>query len=137
MKKILAGLLSAVVLVAFSAYAEKPEGKVKGEKKEMKAGGGKEAVEELTLTGKISKQGAEQKNAEGKPGKGVKYTLTTEDGTAVQLPRVGKDSTIEMDKYLDKDVTVVGEGKQMEKGGKKTIHLRSIKSVEEVKVEAK
>jgi len=99
--------------------------KEKKEKKEKKAKAPKAPLQELTLEGKITKT--------EKKGK-ASYVLTTADGAKVSLktPKAKKGAeapAINLEDYVDADVTLVGQGSQSEKKGKKQISLKTITSI--------
>jgi len=126
-------LISAVaVSLAFatvSASAQRKEGG-RPAKDAVKA-----PIEELVLTGKITKEETLKAGKEGKETKIVKYTLTEADGTAVNLSRLKKAGaeTIDLVKYVDKDVKITGKGwTETNKNGKKIVHVVSITTIEEV-----
>ena len=115
------------------------------EKKEHKekAAGEKAAkveapLQDLTLTGKITKE--EKAGKEGKAAK-VTYTLTTTDGVAYVLPEAKKAkegaAAIKLDDNLNADVKVVAKGREMDKDGKKIVHVVEIVSIEKVVAPAK
>ena len=89
------------------------------------------AAEAISVSGKLSKEQKTIKSKkEGVPDKTVSsYAVTTADGVKVMLPN-SKNVTAEvMDGMLDKDVTVTGTGRTMERDGKKVIYLMTLKSV--------
>lgn len=139
MRKFMAVLAGgAFLFVAVNAMGEeaaKPKAEGKAAKHEVKKEAAAEALEAITLQGKVSKHTQEAKKAGEAPV--VKYVLTTADGLTVDLPKVGKDSGIDFSKLVDKTVKVVGEGKRAEKQGKAVVRLKTVTSADEVKEPAK
>jgi hypothetical protein len=147
MKKILICAMTAAVFqfAALCSVVQAQEtgtggGKAVGEK----AAGEKErpAITDLTVSGKITKE--EKQGREGKTI--VHYVLTDAAGNKVMLPgngkhnwgrhgdeKAGKDeqaAAINLEEYVNKDVTIVGKGFQKEREGKKMTHLVSITKIE-------
>ena len=135
MKRLLA--MSAAVLVALSsavcvrAQAQEPGGgKAKVEKE-------KPALTDMTLTGKVTKE-----EKQGKEGKTIiRYILTDTAGNTVMLPGGGKHGkhhegeqavSVNLEEFVNKDVTIVGKGFQKEKEGKKMTRLVEITKIDAV-----
>ena len=122
----------ALALVTVSAYAQKKQGMhgAAPAKDTVKA-----PLEDLTLTGKVGQTETTRKGKDGVETKVVKYTLTETDGTIVSLGNISKAGAAPVDlaKYVGKDVKIVGQGRtETNKVGKKTTHLMSIATIEEV-----
>lgn len=135
-----AGVVALSVAVAF---AQDDAGKAKHEKKadapkaEKKVGEAKPKAEapkvemkEMTVEGMLSK--VEGKDKEGKPTTSLK--MVTDDGTAVALPRMkaGDAAAPNLENYAGSRVKIVGMGTEREAKGKKSILLKSIKTIEKV-----
>ena len=105
-------------------------GKVKCEKE-------KPALTDMTLAGKVTKE-----EKQGKEGKTiVHYILTDAAGSKVMLPGGGKHgkhhegeqaTSVNLEEFINKDVTIVGKGFQKEKDGKKTTRLVEITKIDVV-----
>lgn len=140
--KLLIALLTIVGLgLGSAAYANEEAAAAKAaDKPDVKAAAPAVAkpaaisMEKISLTGKLTK---EEKTFKGKDGKDMKkaiYTLTTSDGTVAHLPalKTAKDGeeAMDYDKYVDKDVTMTGEGMSREISGKKKVMFKSIASID-------
>jgi len=137
MKKFISALMIAGLLVAISTVAS-AEGKEKKEKKEREGKPAKEKVEqaplqEMTLKGEVTKD--EKPGKEGKPAR-ISYLLV--DGeTKIRLPQAkakkGKGeeqpAAYNLDDYVGMKVTIVGEGREQERKGKKSVTLVKITSI--------
>ena len=93
---------------------------------------------DMTMTGKVTKE-----DKQGKDGKTfAHYVLTETDGTKVMLPsgkhpgRHGElqaaatNNPVNLDEYVDKNVTVAGKGFQTEKNGKTITRLTTITKID-------
>lgn len=126
MKRIIVMLAVVVSLVGISAFAGDGE---EGEKPK-KAKKAQPQLADLTLNGKISKM--EKKNPKGGAAT-VSYTLTDADGNKIALPKNAKDAdgkVIAFDEYVDADVKIVAKGMEKERGGKKSVMIKTIVSIE-------
>lgn len=110
MKRLLVSMLVLGFVASMTALAEEKKADAAKASTEVKA---PEAAKDITVCGKISKDGE-------------KLVLTTDKGVKVDLP-----ASADAEKMVGKEVKVVGHGKEAD--GK--IHLKSIKSV--VPAEAK
>jgi hypothetical protein len=118
MKRIVSLLIAVAVLSVPVTMMAKEKGEHKGEKE------GAGPAKELTLTGKLTKKevGMEEKK--------VVFILKLADGTEVKVPepkaKEGAD-VIKLADFVDKDVTITGEGIEKEgKEGKKIVILKSV-----------
>ena len=95
-------------------------------KVEKKAKKNRPAVElkELVLRGTVAKQEKERK---GK--KVVTYQLQEQSGLKINLPKA-KD--IDLDEFVDREVTVTGKGTETEHKGKKVVTIKKITEVRPV-----
>lgn len=129
----------AVVFASFvvsAGYVMAGEGKGKGEGK-VKGDKAAVALEDITLTGKISKTEA------GKAGV-VHFVLTDAEGNKIKLPKAvsakggeGEGAAvIKLEDFVDAQVEVVGKGRVEEKEGKKVTVLKSVSSVKKVEAKA-
>ena len=116
-------LLGATAQAQFEMEDMPEETAPKVEKKERKKRPAKPAVElkELTLRGTIAKQEKERK---GK--KLVTYQLQEQSGLKITLP---KAKGIDLDQFVDQEVTVTGQGSETKRKGKKVVMLRKITDV--------
>ncbi len=126
MKRLIAmGIAASVFLMPVVVSLAQEEGKAKAGGEKRKGG----ELKELTLTGKVTKE----EKKEGEKTRTV-YTLTTADGVKVRLPtpKPAKEGeqAINLNDFVDQDVTVVGKGNESEKEGKKSIHLVTITKIE-------
>lgn len=122
-----------------NVYAEDGDGPKK-EKKAKKAKKEQPQMEEMTITGKITK--AEKKGKGDKVS--VAYTLTDAAGNKISLPtpkapKKGKKegeapaaeaAVINLEEFVDANVTLVGKGYSKEAKGKKRIYIKTIEKIE-------
>ena len=135
MKRLFAVSTAALVALSSAVYVsaqtnEPAGGKAIGEKE-------KPALADMTVTGKVTKE--EKQGKEGKTM--VRYILTDTAGNTVMLPGGGKHGkhrqdeqaiTVNLEEYVNKDVTIVGKGFQKEKEGKKMTRLVEITKIDAV-----
>ena len=137
MKKLLmCGMIAAVFQFAALCSVVQAQattncsGKAVGEKE-------KPALADMTLTGKVTKE--EKQSKKGKTI--VHYILTDTAGNTVMLPGGGKHGkhrkdkqaiSVNLEEYVNKDVTIVGKGFQKEKEGKKITRLVEITKIDVV-----
>src|ERR1035437_459457 len=138
MKRLLA--VSTAVLVALSSAVyvsaqtnEPKDGKAKCEKD-------KPALTDMTVTGTVTKE--EKQSKKGKTF--VHYVLTDSTGNTVMLPGAGKhggrhegtesvqSTPVNLEEYVNKDVTIVGKGRQIEREGKTITRLVEITKIDVV-----
>ncbi|MFO7870598.1 MAG: hypothetical protein R6V03_04105 [Kiritimatiellia bacterium] len=133
------GLLGTTAVLAGDDFEDPEGGAKKKEKREKKP---KQPLEQLELTGVLRK--TEKQNKKGKVA--VTYTLETEDGCSVRLPKVQAPKkkkgdqeappAVDLDACVGERVVVKGRGRETERKGKKIIHLMKIDSVEQVQAAA-
>ena len=125
---------------------DKPAGGAKVEKAEKGEKGGKQALEDIVVTGKLTKQ--EAKGREGKkPAEGATaaapaahYVVTDANGQVIniapQKPAEGAAApAIDLEKYVGKQVTVTGKGRTHEpkkEGEAKKTYIVEVLRVDEV-----
>jgi hypothetical protein len=97
---------------------EEPAPKLEKKAKKKKPAG---ALKELTLRGTIVRQ---EKEKQGK--KQVTYQLQEQSGLKVRLP---KAKNIDLDEFVDREVTVSGQGTETERKGRKVVALRKITEI--------
>jgi hypothetical protein len=124
MKRFIALTVMFAFVAASVCFAE--EGKKEKQKGEAKPKAEKAVVElkDLVLTGKLTK-----KEADGK----VSYVLTTADGEVmIPAPKAKKDAAavINLDNFVDQEVTVTGKGMEKEKDGKKKVMVKEVTNIE-------
>lgn len=109
-------------------------------KKEKKAKKEHPPMEEMTISGTITKTEKKSKKGDVR----VRYLLTDDAGNKIFLPtprkprkKKGKKgeaapeaATINFEDFVDAKVTVVGKGYTKEKKGKKYIHLKKIDKID-------
>lgn len=100
------------------APAPAKEKKVKKEKKDAAA---KPALEDLTITGVLSK--SEEKKGEKTT---VKYVLTDGEGKKITIPAAKKGEDLKLDDYVNAAVVVTGTGMKTAKG----VTLKTVTKVE-------
>ena len=113
---------------AAKATAKKPDAKKPGEKKPKKPA---PELEEISVSGKVAK-----KETKGKDGKTYKfYSVSTSDGKSIRLTKsaLGKKSKINLEDYVDAQVTISAKGYEAGKGKKKRIVLKKIEKIEKAK----
>lgn len=124
MKRLLVGMMVLGFVASLTAMAEEKAAKSADKpavEKSAKVKADVPAVE-ITVMGKLSKE-------EGKKeGSKAKFILTTTDGDKIILPET-KAEVADLEKFVGKDVKVVGKGKNKE--GDKKASLKSITSVED------
>ena len=98
-------------------------------------GGERPALTDMTVTGKVTK--AEMQMPDGNTV--ARYVLTDSTGNTVMLPgeHMGppggeQASSVNLEEYMNKNVTIVGKGFQMEQDGNKTTHLVVITKIDVV-----
>ena len=109
MKRIVVGLLAVCLLGSLTVLAEAP-------KKEV-------ALQEITATGKLAKLG-------------TSFTVKEADGTVVKVmvPKAvkeGEAAVADLEKYVGKDVKVVGMGTTKTIKDKTTKTIKTVTSIEE------
>lgn len=118
MKRIVVGLLAVCLLGSLTVLAEEKATAEKAVKKEV-------ILQDITATGKLAKAP-------------MGFTVTEADGTVVKvmLPKAAKEgeaAVVDLDKFIGKDVKVVGMGTtKTNKAGKKSSVIKTVTSVEEV-----
>ena len=142
MKPLIALLAAAGLVVGSAAYAVQeaaPEAKaadkaVDTAKPEKASPVVKPVAEKITFAGKVSKEEKIFKGKEDKEMKKVIYKVTAADGSVVYLPPAKKakegEKALDYDSFVDKDVTVSGEGFSKEKDGKKKVMFMNVKSID-------
>ena len=122
MKSILVGIMVLGFLASMTVSAEDNAATPAADKPAVAKAGkaGAKAMTEISVAGKISKE--EPKTPGGK----VKFVLTTPEGAKIMLPET-KPEVADLEKFIGKDVKIVGAGKEI---GKKAL-LKSITSVTE------
>ena len=152
MKKIVIMMFAAALMIpVLDTYGA--EGKVKKEKvakvKVAKEKQPKAPLEELTITGKISKVeklGKVKPAKDGQPETPAKmstsYTLTLDDGVVVKLPAIkapkakkgeaAPADVINLDDFVDADVTIVAKGTNAEKKGKMVVAIKEVITVTKI-----
>lgn len=147
--------LVAVLAMGLSLRAEEGEGgdmgggdggAPNGGKKEKKGGdkpaGEKKAapqLEELTLTGKLTKTEKSMKDKNGGEKKMEVYSLECTDGAKVTIPppkagKGGEAPAVDLSAFADKNVELVAMGtKRSVKKGDKEVTMYSVKEVKSVK----
>jgi hypothetical protein len=123
-----AGVIALSISGVKAEDQAKPEAPVVTEEKVRHA---KPELKELTIEGVLQKSEHKKKDGTLSP----LITLVTDDGAQVWLPKNGPEANLES--LIGSRVKVVGTGYEMDRGGKKRIGLKSIKSVEKVVVPAK
>ncbi|MHC4874050.1 MAG: hypothetical protein ACYTFY_19545 [Planctomycetota bacterium] len=128
MRKVIVCLLIAFAVCAATVKADEEGAEKKKEKKQ------KPALIEIAITGKISKK-------EKKKGEKTKtlYFIKDAEGKMTRLPTprgpkkkkgAEEKAVINLDEYIDADVTVTGMGMIKEKNGKKRTFIRRITKIE-------
>ena len=113
---------------AAKAAAKKPDGKKPGEKKPKKPA---PELKDISVSGKVA-----LKETKGKDGKTYKfYSVSTSDGKSIRLTKtaLGKKSKINLDEFVNAEVTVSGKGFEAGKGKKARIVLKKIEKIEKAK----
>lgn len=142
MKKLfVAGVAAAVLMIPVVPSVAKDDAAPAAPKAEKAAKVDKPApapLQEITLTGKISKEEV----ADKKTGANVsKYFLTDAQGAKtvipVSRPKVDKktgvaEPVLNLDQYVGSDVKLLGMGSQADRKGKMVITIRSVKSIEKL-----
>ena len=113
MKRMIVGLLSVCLLGSLTVLAEEkaaPEKAVKSQ--------------DMTVTGKLTK--------DVKAG----FSIMETDGTMVKVmtqkaAKGSEDAVVDLDKWVDKEVKLVGKGMTRTKAGKKTTTIKTVTSIEE------
>jgi hypothetical protein len=110
--------------------ADAPKVEKKAGEAKVKADAPKVEMKEMTVEGMLSK--VEGKDKEGKPTTTLK--MVTDDGTAVALPRMkaGDAAAVNLENHAGSRVKIIGMGTEREAKGKKSILLKSIKTIEKV-----
>ena len=134
MKKLLclsAGIVAMSVFCATAEQAAPPAAPDAAGAAAVKAEpSAKPEVKEITVTGTISQQ--EMKNKKGETITG--FTLKSDDGTTVRLPKSGKAGApaFKLEDYVGAKVKVTGMGYEREHKGKKMIGLQKITAIDKV-----
>lgn len=140
MKKLLCVSASVVAMAVFCATAEEAAPvadaaapAVEKPKKEHKADMPKPELKEITVSGTVAK--SEGQDKKGNPLVG--FTLTTDDGTVVKLPKPAKPAkgaapALNLADYVGAKVKVTGMGYEKEAKGKKVIGLQKITNIEKL-----
>ncbi len=116
-KWIMVGIAVASLTVCLEASAAKKGGK-----------GG--AQQDITISGTVTQEEMTRKSKDGEKTMTV-FMLTTADGAKIKLPKAKGEDAVDLSEYVDKEVTIVGKGKVMERKGKKQTMLMKIESIEE------
>ncbi|MDD5678964.1 MAG: hypothetical protein PHW60_13405 [Kiritimatiellae bacterium] len=132
MKRSIIALSAAVILLSsvFCAMAQNED----MPPSPPPCGGERPALTDMTVTGKVTK--AEMQMPDGNTVS--RYILTDSTGNTVMLP--GKHmgpggeqiASVNLQDYLNKDVTIVGKGFQIERDGNKMIHIVVITKIDVV-----
>ena len=115
MKRIIVGLLAVCLLGSLTVLAE--EKAATTDKTAVKAPA---AMQDITAMGKLTK--------DAKAG----FSIMEADGTVVKIAaqkvaKEGEAAVVDLEKFVGKDVKVVGKGK----AGKKAKHIKTVTSCEE------
>jgi hypothetical protein len=135
MKKLLmCGMIATVFQFAMLCPVVQAEGTGSCSDKAV-CGKEKPALADMTVTGKVTKE-----DKQGKEGKTITcYILTDTAGNTVMLSGGGKHGkhhkdaqaiSVNLEEYVNKDVTIVGKGFQKEKDGKKMTRLVEITKID-------
>ncbi len=113
----------AAVLPVLAEQQDKDTGAAdKPAKVEKAAKVAKGALEDLTVSGTLEKEG-------------TRFAVKQADGTMVKVypPKPGKpgETPVDLDKFVGKTVKLTGKGKCKDMGGKKSMAVYSVTSVEE------
>jgi hypothetical protein len=117
MKRIVVGLLAVCLLGSLTVLAEEKATTEKAVKKEV-------VLQDITATGKLAKHP-------------MGFTVTEADGMVVKVmaPKAAKEgeaAVLDLEKFVGKDVKVVGQGTtKTSKSGKKMSVIKTVTSVEE------
>jgi len=117
MKRMIVGLLAVCLLGSLTVLAEEKTTAEKVIKKDA-------VSQDMTITGKLTK--------DAKAG----FSIIEADGTVVKVmtQKAAKESeaaVVDLDKWVDKEVKLVGKGRTSTKAGKKMKIIKTVTSVEE------
>lgn len=119
MKRIVVGLLAVCLLGSLTVLAEeKAATPDKAVKKDV-------VLQDITAAGKLAKHA-------------MGFTVTEADGTVVKVmaqkaAKEGEAAVVDLEKFVGKDVKVVGKGRtETNKAGKKVSSIKTVVSVEEL-----
>jgi hypothetical protein len=157
MKRLIIGSVAAVfALAVMAAFAEEkaaapavaapavekaaPAAAAPAIEKPAKPAKAAEALQEITVIGKVSKEEKTTTNKKGVEVKSATFILTDAEGMKIALPvaRATRKApaAYSLESFVDKTVKVVGKGTVAEKNGKKHVTLNKIESIAEEAVAA-
>ena len=117
MKRIVVGLLAVCLLGSLTVLAEEKATSEKAAKKKV-------AVQEMTVTGKLTK--------DAKAG----FSIIEADGSVVKVmtqkaAKKGEAAVVDLEKWVGKEVKLVGKGTTRTKADKKVKTIKTVTSIDE------